>query len=202
MWAQARLSSLFGLICSLLWLYPVVTTSCPNYEKTLSQVKSTPETEWLQTFMSQQGLEASNLMETCKMTEYVPTVEDLKNLSQVAFLQNVSQNLHPVVQKLKALNDLVTQRMALSIQGLDNNICCLLQNLPTGPAACPQSRSKGTLPAQTSLTFLQKLEGCRTIYWYQTFRKTVKKVLESWDVTPEQRNRNSRSLLRVLIRAD
>ncbi|KAM9100273.1 uncharacterized protein LOC105749464 [Sarcophilus harrisii] len=199
MWARPRLSSLFGLTCGLLWLYPVANISCPTYQKALSQVMSTPETDWLQSFMKQQGLKESNLTESCKMTEYVPTVETLQNLSQAAFLQNVSQSLHFVEQQLKDFKDSDIRRMVLSIQGLDNNICCLLQNLPTGPAACPPSGSAGTLPSQADLTFPQKLHGCKTIQWYQSFRKVMKKVLETWDAAPGQRNRKSRSLLRVLL---
>ncbi|XP_051829061.1 uncharacterized protein LOC127545668 [Antechinus flavipes] len=201
MWARPRLSSLFGLTCGLLWLYPVPTISCPNYQTALSQVKSMLEMDWLQSFMDKQGLEASNLtLESCKMFDYVPTVEALQNLSQAAFLWNVSRSLHPVERRLEVFKDSDIRRFVLSIQGLDNNICCLLRKLPTGHTDCSPSGSTGTLPSKKDLTFPQKLEVCGAIQWYQSFGKVVKKVLETWDASPGQRNRNGRSLLHVLLR--
>ncbi|XP_036607915.1 oncostatin-M [Trichosurus vulpecula] len=197
MWARLRLSSLFGLTCGLLWLCPVAGSACPDYQKLLSQVKNMSEKDFLESFMSDQGLNLLHPQVICQERADFPKLETLKDLPPVAFLQNVSQILHQVEQELK---EPTFKLMIRHIQGIDNNICCLLHTLPNAPAACPTPGNKRTpSPTPTAGSFSWKSERCKTIKSYQRFMKDVAKVLETWPPSPGEEKRNRHSLLQVLL---
>ncbi|XP_020852377.1 oncostatin-M [Phascolarctos cinereus] len=197
MWARLRLSSLFGLTCGLLWLCPAAGITCPAYEILLSQLKNMAKRDFLNSFMTDQGLNLPHLNDTCKRSSDFLVTETLKDLPPVTFLQTVSQNLRHVVQILK---EPVFEAMNIYLQGIDNNVCCMLQKLPPAPTACPAPGSKRTLsPTPTVGSFSWKLERCKVIQSYQRFMEAVGKVLETWGPSPGQRNRNRRSLLNVLL---
>ncbi|XP_027718209.1 oncostatin-M isoform X2 [Vombatus ursinus] len=153
--------------------------------------------DFLKAFMTDQGLNSPHLNETCTGSSDFPVTETLKDLPPVTFLQTVSQTVRLIEQKL---NEPVFKRMHIYLQGIDNNVCCMLQALLPAPAACPAPASRRTLsPTPTVGSFSWKLERCKIIQSYQRFMEAVGKVLETWGASPGQRNRKRRSLLNVLL---
>ncbi|XP_072456082.1 oncostatin-M [Notamacropus eugenii] len=197
MWAWLRLNSLFGLTCGLLWLCPVAGSTCTDYQNLLYQLKSMAKRDFLKSFITDQGLNLLQLNNICQERPDFPNMETLKDLPPVAFLQNVSQNLYIFEQELK---EPIFEQMVRQIQGIENNICCLLQTLRSAPAVCPSPGSKRTLsPPLTAGSFQWKSERCSTIQSYQVLMENMGKVLETWGPSPGQRKRNRRSLLNVLL---
>ncbi|XP_043835441.1 oncostatin-M [Dromiciops gliroides] len=196
MWARLRLSSLFGLTCGLLWLCPVARSTCADYHTLLQQLKNLAKTDFLTPFMANYIVNASRLANDCKKIPDFLMTETLADLPPVTFLQTVSQTLHLVEQKLE-MN--LFERMIRQIQGINNNIYCMLRTLTGDPTPCLPPRSKEAPSIGANSGFLWKKDRCQLIQGYQSFMQAVRQVLETWGASPGQRNRNRRSLLKALV---
>ncbi|XP_044540279.1 oncostatin-M, partial [Gracilinanus agilis] len=146
--------------------------------------------------VEEQGLNSSPYLELCKMIPDFSSEKTLRELPRATFLQNVSDILYIVEQRL---NGHTSIRAVQSIIGIRNNLCCLLWTLPEAPSACPAPGSRGTLSIPTHPPFPWKMEMCKILWGYQRFMQAVERVLETWPPSPGHSHRDRRSLLRALL---